>query len=534
MARKRPNFIVIMTDQHRADYLGCYGHPFVKTPAIDGLAKRGTRFDRFYVSSPVCMPNRATFMTGRLPSINGARGNGIPLSLQANTFVDLLRNKGYRTALVGKSHLMTMGPAAALWKRQVPDGMEAPEGDFAEAVKPWAPEATYDQENAANWEKHSNWKLSLPFYGFEKVHLCTGHGDQVGGEYFHWLRKKGVDPKTIVGPENAQPSDVTVPQAWRTSVPEELYPTRYIQDHAGQVLDDWAASGKEQPFFMMLSFPDPHHPFTPPGKYWDMYKPEQVSLPKSFYASPSNADNPLQQVRREQETKGFNHQNTMVFLPVSERHAKEAAALTCGMITMIDDAVGAIVAKLKALGLDEDTVIIFTADHGDFLGDHGLALKGPLHLNSIVNVPFIWSDPQTKGVDSCDALAGTIDISSTILERAGLAGFNGMQGRSLLPEIADGADHGRGVHIVEEESQRPLGAMPAPVRVRSLLTDDWRLTVYQAEGYNEMYDLRNDPDETANLWDDPKHAEIRADLLVKMVRESIRTVDVSPAPRRRA
>ncbi|MCD6074462.1 MAG: Arylsulfatase [Rhodospirillales bacterium] len=534
MPAKRPNFIVIMTDQHRADYLGCYGHPFVRTPAIDGLAKRGTRFDRFYVSSPVCMPNRATFMTGRLPSINGARGNGIPLSLQANTFVDLLRNKGYRTALVGKSHLMTMGPAPALWKRDLPDGVEAPEGDFAEAVKPWAPEATYDQENAANWEKHANWKLTLPFYGFEKVHLCTGHGDQVGGEYVHWLRKKGVDPKTIVGPDNAKASDVTVPQAWRTSVPEELYPTRYIQDHASHVLDDWSASGKDQPFFMMLSFPDPHHPFTPPGRYWDMYKPEQVTLPKSFYAAPSNADAPLQQVRREQETAGFNHQNTMVFLPVSERHAKEAAALTCGMITMIDDAVAAIVAKLKALDLDEDTIIVFTADHGDFLGDHGLALKGPLHLNSIVNVPFIWSDPQNKGVDSCDALAGTIDISSTILARAGLAGFNGMQGRSLLPEIADGINHGRGIHIVEEESQRALGAMPAPVRVRSLITDDWRLTVYHAEGYNEMYDLQNDPDEIVNLWDDPKHAEIRADLLVKMVRESIRTVDVSPAPRRRA
>ena len=207
--------------QHRADYLGCAGHPFLKTPAIDSLAARGTRFTRFYVSSPVCTPNRGTYMTGRLPAINGARGNGTTLPLNANTFVDLLRAKGYHTALVGKSHLMTMGPAPALWKRDLADGVEPPEGDFTEAVKPSAPEASYDQENAANWEKNSNWKLSLPFYGFEKVHLCTGHGDQVGGEYVHWLRKKGVDPKKIAGPENAQPSDVGVPQAWRTSVPED-------------------------------------------------------------------------------------------------------------------------------------------------------------------------------------------------------------------------------------------------------------------------------------------------------------------------
>ena len=199
MPRKRPNFIVIITDQQRADYLGCFGHPFLKTPAIDGLAREGTRFTRFYVSSPVCMPNRATFMTGRMPSVNGARGNGHPLSLQANTFVELLRAKGYRTALVGKSHLMTMGPAPALWKPTIPKDLEPPEGDLAEAIKPWASQEAYDQENAERWTNDRNWKLTLPFYGFERVHLCTGHGDQVGGEYEHWLRNKGIDPEKIAG-----------------------------------------------------------------------------------------------------------------------------------------------------------------------------------------------------------------------------------------------------------------------------------------------------------------------------------------------
>ena len=141
MSKKRPNFIVIMTDQHRADYLGCAGHPFLKTPVIDSLAARGTRFTRFYVSSPVCMPNRATYMTGRLPPVHGARGNGMPLSLQANTFVDVLRSKGYRTALVGKSHLMTMTDHPAMWKPKIPEGLEALQGDYAEALKPWAPDS---------------------------------------------------------------------------------------------------------------------------------------------------------------------------------------------------------------------------------------------------------------------------------------------------------------------------------------------------------------------------------------------------------
>ena len=103
--KKRPNFILFINDQHRHDYLGCYGHPVVKTPNIDSIAARGVAFDEFYVASPVCMPNRATLMTGRMPSVHGVRSNGIPLSRDAVTFVDLLRAAGYDTALIGKSHL---------------------------------------------------------------------------------------------------------------------------------------------------------------------------------------------------------------------------------------------------------------------------------------------------------------------------------------------------------------------------------------------------------------------------------------------
>ena len=534
MSKKRPNFIVIMTDQHRADYLGCAGHPFLKTPVIDSLAARGTRFTRFYVSSPVCMPNRATYMTGRLPPVHGARGNGMPLSLQANTFVDVLRSKGYRTALVGKSHLMTMTDHPAMWKPKIPEGLEALQGDYAEALKPWAPDSEYDQENEANWARDPNWKLKLPFYGFERVHLCTGHGDQVSGEYNHWLKKKGKDPAEVAGRKNALDSDVTVPQAWRTAVPEELYPTRYIQDHSIAVLEDHAKSNKDDPFFMMMSFPDPHHPFTPPGKYWNMYSPDQVKLPPNFYARPDDVGGPVDSAIHSHEEKGYDAEKTMAFMRVNERQAKEAIALTCGMITMIDDAIGAVLAKLKSLGLDEDTVIVFTADHGDFLGDKGIALKGPLHLNSIINVPFIWADPAGTSGKTCDAISGTIDISSTVLARAGLAGFFGMQGRSLLPEVSTGKDHGPGVHLVDEEAQRPSFGIPAPVKLRTMIAGHWRITLYEHASHAELYNLKNDPDENHNLWNHPDHQKTKTELLEGMVRASIHSLDASPAPRRRA
>ncbi|MDX1485940.1 MAG: sulfatase-like hydrolase/transferase, partial [Alphaproteobacteria bacterium] len=108
---KRPNFVLFITDQHRADHLGCYGNPLVRTPHIDALAAKGQRFTHFFTATPICMPNRATLMTGRMPSLHGARHNGIPLSLAATTFVDLLAAAGWHTALIGKCHLQSMSPA---------------------------------------------------------------------------------------------------------------------------------------------------------------------------------------------------------------------------------------------------------------------------------------------------------------------------------------------------------------------------------------------------------------------------------------
>ena len=136
---KRPNFLFFITDQHRVDYLGCSGHPVLKTPNIDSIAARGTRFTRFYVATPVCMPNRSTLMTGRMPSLHGVRSNGSPLSLQSNTFVDALRAAGYATALVGKSHLQNFSECPAILKRPpARAGRPGARPEFAEARKPAA------------------------------------------------------------------------------------------------------------------------------------------------------------------------------------------------------------------------------------------------------------------------------------------------------------------------------------------------------------------------------------------------------------
>src|SRR5215470_4315161 len=275
----RPNFLLFITDQHRADFLGCYGHPVLRTPHIDSIAKRGTAFDRFYVASPVCMPNRSSLMTGRMPSVHGVRSNGIPLSMNAVTFVDLLRDAGYDTALIGKSHLQNFTPWAPIIKRPPPrEGFHEPSRGLTQALRHDLAEAKYEQETPEYWDAKDA-RVRTPFYGFDHVTLVRAHGDEPGGDYDRWLEERDPKAKNLLGPKNSLPHSYTVPQAYRTAIPEELYATAFLGDRACDYLKN---ADKDKPFFLFVSFPDPHHPFNPPGKYWDMYKPDQFPVPEAY------------------------------------------------------------------------------------------------------------------------------------------------------------------------------------------------------------------------------------------------------------
>ena len=528
-ALRRPNFLMIITDQHRADYLGCAGHPILKTPHIDSIAARGVRFDQFFVANPVCMPNRATLVTGRMPSLHGVRNNGIPLSLQANTFVDLMRHEGYRTGLMGKSHLqnMTANPA------QATRCFEPRADDFAEAHKPEQVAAgAYDQERPWSWED-PGYAMTMPFYGFEDVSLATMHGDEVGADYIHWIRTRGGDPKTMAGPENSLPHSYVTPQSWRTTVPEELYPTTYVAEKTVNWLEAYTKSGTDRPFFLTASFPDPHHPFTPPGKYWDRYDPADFEMPDSFHHLSDQAPPTLQWVWKARGPGNDNRNHGQVAFGVSEQEAREAMALTCGMIAMIDDAVGRILEKLEELGLARNTIVIFTSDHGDFLGDHRIMLKGPMHYQGLVKVPFIWAEPDRRNSGkTCSAPSGTVDIARTMLSRADITPYNGIQGRNLMPEIDTLDDHGSGGAFIEDDQQRPIMGFRESFRVHSMVTVRWRMSLYSGipAGHGELYDLINDPHELVNLYDDPAASGAKTEMLERLARAEMETVDRSPFP----
>jgi arylsulfatase A-like enzyme len=526
----RPNFILFITDQHRADFVGCYGHPVVRTPHIDSIAARGTAFDRFYVASPVCMPNRASLMTGRMPSVHGVRSNGIPLSMQAVTFVELLRDAGYRTALVGKSHLQNFTAWPALVKRPPPRvNYHEPSKELTQAVR-WNLETPdYEQETPEFWAR-AGAKVATPFYGFDSVTLVRAHGDEVGGDYDNWLAARDPEAKNLLGPANSLPHDYICPQAYRTAIPAELYSTAFLGERAAEFL---GPADDEKPFFLMLSFPDPHHPFNPPGKYWDMYKPEDFSVPEAF--SRNDWTPPLHvQAVLDQRAAGKANLAGMNTIGCSAREAQEARALTAGMITCIDDAIGGVLRALERSGRSDDTVLIFTSDHGDHLGDHRLLLKGAEQYQSITRVPFIWSDPKrTDSPARSAALASTIDIAATMLERAGIEPFSGMQSRSLLPAL-DGGAPVRDSVFVQYDHQAPSPGSGIPPRVHTLIDRRYRLSLFHGTEWGELYDLIDDPGEFENLWNAPEHAGMRARLMERLAFTEIAHVDRVPLPTRRA
>jgi len=523
---KRPNVILFITDQQRADHVGAYGNPIVQTPHLDALAAKGWRSERFYVASPICMPNRSSLMTGRMPSVHGARHNGIPLSLQANTFVERLKDSGYATALVGKSHLQNMTGKGPVWPRDTDPKTEG------EAFL-W-PKGNYEQEWGPLWRNDPTHDLETPFYGFERVDLAVDHGDQIWGHYWRWLEKNYPDVAKIAGPEHAIPTpdfELTKHrQAWRTRVPEELSTNAYLGQRTRDLIKEYKAS--EQPFFIMCSFPDPHHPFTPHGKYWDMYDPADVNLPRSFHASAKHPASPPVDWLHEQRAQGKAVTHTPAVFSCTEREAREAIALNYGSITHIDSVIGEVQQELKAQGIDQDTIIIFMSDHGDYLGDHRLLLKGPIHFQSLIRTPFIWYDPQQPATQNhSQALASTIDVAPTLLERLGVTPYNGIQGRSLLPLMQNNEQQPwREQVLVEEEGQRVMFGFDGRVRMRSLIEGPYRLSVYEQGTWGELYDLHNDPDELNNLWDDPKHANTKAQLLHSLSRTMIAHSETSPNP----
>jgi arylsulfatase A-like enzyme len=513
------NVVVIMADQLRADHLGFMGKVPVRTPHLDRLAARGHVFTRAYVTNPVCMPNRASIMTGRWPSAHGLRTNGIPMDPGAETFARALRGAGWHTAAVGKLHFQPMGyPFEDYQLDEIKDVIPAL---WQQAIDRFGGEF----ESWEDYERHAADEVTLPpdYYGFDDVALTSGHGDRISGNYVQWARARGLDPMTQAGPANSRNVYPGWNHVYESAVPAELHATTYVTDMAIDRLREFGASS--DPFLLYVSFPDPHHPFAPPTEYWNRHSPADMPVPESFADAHEGSPEYVQVMLRERGTQNIDPM--MVWAPTEEQY-RHALAAELGSIEFIDDSVGRILAALEESGRADDTVILFTSDHGDVFGDHGLMLKHFTHYQGVITVPLIISAPGLGSGRHAD-LVSSADIAPTLVELAGLPPMSAAQGESLVDLMAGGPGPHEAL-IIEEDQPFGIDGLPGPVRFRTVVTSDFRLTQVAGKGVVELYDLRSDPLELVNLAHRDEGQALLATARAALLEQVVLLLDDSIVP----
>jgi arylsulfatase A-like enzyme len=485
---EKMNVLFIITDQQRADHLSCAGNPILKTPHIDSIGNGGIRFAKYFCATPICMPNRGSFFTGSYPSVHGTRSNGINLNPELPTISGILKNQGYHTVSIGKTH-------------------------FNFYAFPYKKKRDHSLEVVPYW---MSGKLKSPFptpyYGFDEVKLTVGHGDVCAGHYIEWLEEKNYEKldflknRLIAIYENY----------YETVLPEELYPSAYITDQTVEFLERHSEGRYEdKPFFLHCSYNDPHHPVCPPGRYKDMYKPGDIELPSNFEDGENLLNHEfLGEILRDSR---FPH-----LLPqkLDEETAKTFTALTYGSIAMIDDGVGKILKTLEKTGLAENTMVIFTSDHGDYCGDHGLILKGPAHYRSIINMPLLWKVPGFTKTGISDSLIDTVDLPKTILNLLNVGEKlhpDAFQGYDVTSILNDPKEKLRERLLIEHDEEI---ASDRVFRVRTLITERHRLSIYDGfEKMGDLFDYESDPREIDNLWS--KNRDLKNNLIEQQLREII-------------
>ncbi len=492
MPPARPNIVCFVTDQHRADHVGCYGNPDIRTPHIERLAAEGVRFDESYVANPVCMPNRASLFTGRFPKAHGLRENGLTLALSERTLPEMLRKSGYQTLASGKIHL-------------APFDMRPDIADH--------PHECY--EGHAYWAGHD--ALPTPYYGFEQVYFVGGHGSYCFGHYKNELEREHPGTWDAMQKANALVPPTGARESWKSAIPGEHHYNTRIADRTMAFIAD---RDESRPFFLWCSFPDPHHPYSPPRPYCDMYDPEALAFNPARREGEFDALPPYFTDCREGRlgTGGLAGD----VRKVSDAHFREIIAHTYGMITMVDHNIGRVMACLATQGLLDNTIIVFLSDHADLMGDHWLINKGPFLFRQLVRVPTIWRVPGGLTGAASSELVSAVDFAPTVLDLAGVDIPAGVQGRSYRHVLTgESYDGGGEVYIEYDESY-------LNDRLRQIRTRDWALTCYAANEYGLLFDRKRDPDELHNLWNKPEYRAVKHALMELLLRRTCSADDWLP------
>ena len=494
----QPNVILIMADQLRADALSCMGNDIVSTRNLDRLAADGVVFDRAFTNCPVCMASRGAIHTGRYPRTIRMPSMGI-LPPEETTVAETLRRAGYRTGVFGKLHFTPMGYTLRAL------GTEYELDDVTPFLEP-----------AGVLSAATRAAVCDPFkkdYGFD-VSFTTA--DSTWGHYLDWLAE--VSPEHVMhhvaenwGRARGGVSYGSSPPARRmfhplvadffdSHMPAELHPSYFIVEKTIEFIRD----DRSRPFFAHCSFVDPHHPFNAPTPYNSMYRPDDMPTPPELDRDRCYPPGLPEGVRKAIEKRAT----------YPDELFRWALANYYGMVSHIDWCVGRLLGEIDALGLREDTIIIFTSDHGEYVGDHRLMYKGSLLFDGLMRVPLIISRPGRLSKGSrVDALVQEIDIYPTVMSLLGLPIHAGVQGRDLSAMLRGESAEGYEA-VACELDDLPDGQYAAACAIR---TAEWKLIYYPVARTGMLFDLAEDPGETTNLFFDGGARKTRDQMMMRML-----------------
>ncbi|MDF0600831.1 sulfatase-like hydrolase/transferase [Psychromarinibacter sp. C21-152] len=497
---KPKNILFIMFDQLRWDYLSCYGHKHLHTPHIDRLAAMGVRFDRAYIQSPICGSSRMSTYTGRYVHSHGASWNFIPLKVGEKTMGDHLREAGMDCWLVGKTHMeadedgmarLGLDPDSKIGARVAECGFDVWERD--DGMVAVGPEGSYSEGGLNNPHNYTNYLKARGYDSENPWHDFANSGvDAEGNVLSGWFLKYSNEAANILDRDSETPYMTTRGM-------------EFIESHDG-------------PWCCHLSYIKPHWPYIVPEPYHDMYGPEHIQPPIRSQAEYDTAHPVLKGMMESPVGAAFS----------SDKVREAVIPAYMGLIKQCDDQMGRLFDWLEETGRMEDTMIVLTSDHGDFLGDHWMGEKQFFHDTS-TKVPLIVYDPSpeadaTRGTVS-DALVECIDLAPTFVEVAGgeVPGHI-LEGHSLLPiPRGQATEMPRDSVICEYDySATPLAdKLGLGVREAVLfMVADKRWKLVHAEGGFRpiLFDLENDPQELTDLGDREEYAEVIEAMYDKLFR----------------
>jgi arylsulfatase A-like enzyme len=483
------NILLITTDQMRFDALGCNGGQVARTPNIDSLAAQGINYLRAHNQNVVCMPARATIMTGQHVASHGVWMNGVSLPENQPTIAHWLQQHGYRTGLLGKAHF-----------------------------EPWlgSPNRFFENRMAAE-------DSTGPHRGFEHMELAN-HFFEGHSHYDRWMEKQHPDLKSRFYPMVTDKGQNTIGrgatgavQVWPMDVPREVYHTDWVAERTVNWLsgldegDDW---------FCWMSFPDPHHPWDVPASELGRVDWREVPLPALYRETDAQrrallADKPRHWLGYYDGTLWTNLESPREFVPaaMTEEQVREINAMNHIENELIDEACGRVLSWLEQKGWLQNTDVFFTTDHGEFQGDFGLLFKGPYHVDALMRLPLIWRPAVPTEPAVVNAPVGHLDLAATFCRIAGVETPGYVEGQPLPLSNKEADTQERNHVLTEWDSEHG----PIDMHLKSIYRrDGWLCTTYGKsslyEGVEgELYDMNADPGQTVNLWE--KEPAIRRELI---------------------